>query len=157
MTFNHRGFSKETTFDSGPLAISGQKQLEETSEFEWRIFYFDDRATWVRLRLMLTSSTKSEQNSKMSTFFKIDNYWLRSARNFRSNLTWRYIRVWVADFFFQRSGNLGESCIEVKYLAPKLQIICLASFRAVIWIWKLLELFSLVSSSSGRKHDNTRL
>ena len=64
MTFNHRGFSKETTFDSGPLAISGQKQLEDTSEIEWRIFYFEDRTTWVRLRLMLTSSTKSEQNLK---------------------------------------------------------------------------------------------
>ena len=48
MTFKHRGFSKETTFDSGPLAISGQKQLEDTSQIEWRIFYFDDRATWVR-------------------------------------------------------------------------------------------------------------
>ena len=55
-------------------------------------------------------SKKSGFNDiQTGAFFKIDNFWFRTASNFRSNLTWRYIQDWVADFFFRGSGNLGET------------------------------------------------
>ena len=44
-----RCFSKETTFDSGPVAIFGQKQLEDTSEIEWEKSSEKNRTTWVGL------------------------------------------------------------------------------------------------------------
>ena len=49
MTSNYRSFSFETTFDSGPLAIFGQKQLEDTSEIEWEKSFEMNRCTWVGL------------------------------------------------------------------------------------------------------------
>ena len=122
MTSNPTGFSKETTFDSGPLSIFGQKQLEDTSEIEWEKSFEPNRTTWARLILMLTSSTNPWRKSQNFKIFKQDNFWFRAASNFRSKTTWRYIRDWVGKKFWDESVHLGGTCIEVKYLAPKLQI-----------------------------------